>query len=108
MDRPLRPCAFPGCPHLTRSKGGCPEHRHTPTGRYDRAWAELALAWLKANPTCATCRRPAREVDHIVEVRVDPTRRLDPTNLRSLCSPCHVKHTAATRAWTEHRPRGKR
>lgn len=31
----------------------------------------------------------ANVVDHIVPVRVDPTRRLDPSNLQSLCTSHH-------------------
>lgn len=33
-------------------------------------------------------------MDHVVPVRVAPDRRLDPTNLRTLCAPCHARKTA--------------
>lgn len=33
-------------------------------------------------------------VDHRVPISVDPSRRLDPTNLRSCCDHCHQKVTA--------------
>ncbi len=31
------------------------------------------------------------EVDHIVPVAIDKSRLLDPTNVRTLCNPCHRK-----------------
>jgi 5-methylcytosine-specific restriction protein A len=37
---------------------------------------------------------PATEVHHEVPIDVDPSRRLDLTNLRSLCKPCHSAITA--------------
>ena len=32
-------------------------------------------------------------VDHIIAIRVDPSRRLDPSNLQSLCNSCHIEKT---------------
>ena len=61
---------------------------------YDRQWAKLRLAHLRANPLCVFCQRAAVLVDHRVPIAVDPTRRLDPTNLRSCCDDCHQKLTA--------------
>lgn len=52
-------------------------------------WRKLRAAHLERNPWCCRCGRAAQEVDHIVPRRVAPERRLDPTNLQSLCTPCH-------------------
>ncbi len=48
------------------------------------------------------CAQQGREtlpemVDHIVPVRVAPERRLDPTNLQSLCWPHHNSKTQKER-----------
>jgi 5-methylcytosine-specific restriction enzyme A len=66
---------------------------------YDWAWAKLRTRWLKQHPLCAECERngrltPATEVDHIIPIRKAPERRLDDTNLQSLCHPCHAAKTA--------------
>jgi 5-methylcytosine-specific restriction endonuclease McrA len=60
--------------------------------------ALFLAGWTEADGACAMCRRRIRagervEVDHIVEVRVDPSRRLDPLNLRALCGRCHRQRT---------------
>jgi 5-methylcytosine-specific restriction protein A len=58
------------------------------------AWKRLRLAHLKRNPLCVFCQRrgevvAATTVDHRVPVREDKARAFDPTNLQSLCTPCH-------------------
>ena len=67
---------------------------------YDRAWQRVRAAHVAREPLCRFCAAVGRvtavaEVDHIVPIRVDPGRRLDPTNLRSLCKTCHSTHTAS-------------
>ncbi|WP_083836671.1 HNH endonuclease [Granulicella mallensis] len=37
---------------------------------------------------------PAEEVHHEIPVNTDPSRRLDLTNLNSLCKTCHSRITA--------------
>ncbi len=37
------------------------------------------------------------QIDHVVPLREDWDRRLDPTNLRALCHSCHSKVTAQQR-----------
>lgn len=51
---------------------------------------------LNAHPWCAfhLAMRfnqvvPATVVDHIIPIAEAPERRLDPSNLQSLCKPCH-------------------
>jgi hypothetical protein len=67
-----------------------------PNRPYDHAWERLRLRHLKRNRTCVVvgCGKPARHVDHIVTVKAAPWRRLDPTNLQSLCHACHNRLTA--------------
>ena len=69
---------------------------------YDAAWRRLREAHLALDPLCRFCAdagrtTPAREVDHVRPFRgLDDPRRLDPCNLRSLCSSCHARHTRAS------------
>ena len=62
---------------------------------YDHEWERLARRHLDRYPLCVCCGRLARHVDHVTPVKVAPWRRLDPTNLQSLCHPCHNRITAA-------------
>ena len=70
-----------------RSKTPARQQRHE---GYDHRWKRVRDVHLTEFPLCKFCGDIAKLVDHIVPVVVDPTRRLDPTNLRSLCTPCHA------------------
>lgn len=114
-QRPLRPCAHPGCPHLTAGYY-CPTHQQAADQRkrleqrhYDRHHRDQKSAafyrspeWLAVREAVLVrdhglCQRclwegritPADTVHHIVELREDWSRRLDPANLVSLCQACH-------------------
>ena len=59
-----------------------------------RRWQKLRIAHLSAEPCCRYCDSmghvtPATLVDHVVPVREARDRAFDPTNLQSLCAPCH-------------------
>ncbi len=69
---------------------------------YDAAWRRLREAHLSEHPLCAHCLHEevveiADDVDHVVPIAVDPARRLDPTNLQSLCRRHHNIKTANER-----------
>ncbi|MBN9069581.1 MAG: HNH endonuclease [Rhizobiales bacterium] len=69
--------------------------RGTPAQRgYDKDWFRLRHAHITAHPLCEWCGAPGEHVDHIQTIRDHPERRLDPTNLRTLCQPCHSRRTA--------------
>lgn len=65
------------------------------------AYQEFRKAILRRdNYTCKICgdknrkgrgKRCKFEVDHIIPVCVAPDRVMDPTNVRTLCAPCHHK-----------------
>lgn len=64
-----------------------------PNPAYDWPWRRLRKRHLAQHPWCVRCGARGVDVDHVVPVRVAPHRRLDPTNLQTLCHPCHSKVT---------------
>jgi 5-methylcytosine-specific restriction protein A len=72
------------------------------TRGYDADWEVLRAAQLLEQPYCVLCEldgnpwKVATDVDHLVSIRRAPHRRLDPTNLRSLCHAHHSQHTVRT------------
>jgi 5-methylcytosine-specific restriction protein A len=79
-----------------------PSRSGAPSRLYDRRWSKLRRAHLRASPLCVACEREgavkaADLVDHIVPVKVAPERRLDPTNIQSLCTHHHHLKTATDR-----------
>ncbi len=108
--RPPKVCAALGCSMLAlsrycgrhaRERAAQPDSRENSTRRgYGYDWQKLRLWHLRQHPLCADCEARgvtelAKDVDHIVPIAVDPSRRLDPTNLQSLCRPCHTVKTGA-------------
>jgi 5-methylcytosine-specific restriction enzyme A len=76
------------------------EARQTARQRgYDRAWQRVRARHLKANPYCVACGAQAVDVDHIQSIRDAPSRRLDATNLQSLCANHHKIITNAHDGW---------
>lgn len=71
---------------------------------YGADWRRVRAAVLAGEPLCRFCAEVGRvtaatEVDHIrpFHGRSDP-QRLDPENLRPLCTPCHRARTGAQAA----------
>jgi len=63
-------------------------------------WARLRLEQLRREPLCRYCAQmgetvPATVVDHVIAHRGDRALAFDPTNLQSLCAPCHDRHAQA-------------
>jgi 5-methylcytosine-specific restriction endonuclease McrA len=69
-------------------------------------WISLRDRWRRSHPCCARCGAKAQHVDHIIDIRTAPERRLDWFNLQSLCQPCHNAKTAADRAGKPIGPHG--
>ncbi len=73
---------------------------------YDGNWRRVRLAFLKAHPLCVFCRAAGRVeaatvADHVVAVVDAPERRLDWSNLRALCKPCHDRRTATEQGFAQ-------
>jgi len=108
--KPLKPCAYPGCPALTDGRF-CPAHAKQSAQEYERyrrdpetrrrygsAWRRVRARYIAAHPLCEECLRagrltPAREVHHVLPLSAGGTH--DETNLMSLCSSCHSRITLA-------------
>jgi 5-methylcytosine-specific restriction enzyme A len=61
-------------------------------------WRNLRAYKLQLQPLCEECLSkgiftPASEVHHKVDIKQDPSKILDYSNLSSLCKPCHSSHT---------------
>jgi 5-methylcytosine-specific restriction enzyme A len=100
-QRPKTDCLEPGCTTAV-DYGRCPQHREehraltSPRQDYGPDWPRISKRQLRAHPLCARCGARATETDHRIPLRFFPTLRAahDPTNLQSLCSPCHKRKTA--------------
>ena len=108
-------CAEPGCPYKALEGARCPVHRRsrwTASAGYGSDWRSLRDAYIRQHPICEWpgCPAPSEEVDHIVRVKVDPSRRLDTSNLRALCVQHHRSRTGrdGARAQADRRARGER
>ena len=65
-------------------------------------WRKVRDAHMARHPFC-WCGEKATDVDHIIPRRIAPERRLDPTNLQSLCK----RHHSGAKQREERRLYGK-
>ncbi|MBW3492284.1 HNH endonuclease [Bacillus sp. FDAARGOS_1420] len=114
-SKPFKPCQSIGCNELTRDKY-CSKHQdkvQENTRYYDkyirnkssrsfynsRLWKDMReLMYRRDHGLCVPCRSKdiiqiGDVVDHIIPIRVDWSKRLEPTNLQTLCHACHNKKT---------------
>lgn len=98
----LRVCAFPGCNELVET-GYCPAHAKPQAPRaagyqrpYNGAWPKISARFLRENPLCVMCGRPAELVDHIMPLSQGGDNSAG--NLRSMCRSCHGRRHAFGRA----------
>lgn len=102
---------------LLQSPGYCDNHRKAvykqqkQTVNFDYAernrfyqrkeWKQVRAWQLAREPLCRHCKRghrmvEATHVDHIVAIE-DGGHKTDPSNLQSLCKPCHERKTGLDR-----------
>jgi hypothetical protein len=60
-----------------------------------RQWRSLSSRYRKVHPLCVRCGKRAEMVDHITSIKAAPMRKLDPSNLQSMCWACHNRLTKA-------------
>ena len=115
--RPLKPCAYPGCPNLVKpGERYCKEHKKNRYKQYDetkrnkeakkiynsRQWRKVRETKMKeCGGLCEMCLKEGRivkadVVDHIVELK-DGGCAFCLENLQCLCNACHAKKTARAR-----------
>lgn len=88
-------------------KAEADDRRGSSTQRgYGYDWQQVRREHLQLEPLCRFCLGnslvvAATVVDHIVTIREAPHMRLDHSNLRSLCKPCHDAHTAHTQGFAK-------
>ena len=102
--KPLKPCAYPICPNLTRDYY-CPDHIHLaqaehkemdknrPTAHqrgYDTTWEKIRNYVLATEPLCRRCyaigqAKPANLVHH----QDHNPRNNENGNLEPMCESCH-------------------
>ena len=116
--RPHKPCRKPGCSRLTQDASGyCDKHqewgrekaeadlakrrkdaddrRGTANERgYNATWRKARATFLRRNPLCSVCGKPATIVDHIEPHRGDTNKFWDSDNWQALCVTCHNRKTA--------------
>ncbi len=83
---------FP-CPRPAIERGLCVHHAEQHRHDYEGAWPGLRAQ----SPRCTWCGGAGNEVDHIVPIIDAPSRRLDPSNLQTLCKSCHSTKTGGGR-----------
>ena len=109
---PAYSCHHPTCTEYVRERGGlCPEHattgktataeRHQFYDQHRRdpeakafynsaAWKRARAIKLAREPVCEKCGEHwAEHVHHVRKVKTHPELRLDQSNLKSVCAPCH-------------------
>lgn len=103
-----RPCLTPGCPALCpRGEPRCPKHAAQHASRVsaeDRqrrgnfrergyiGWDRVRDQYRAQHPVCEVCGSDRNvRVHHRVPVAVDPSRRLDTSNLITLCAAHHAQ-----------------
>lgn len=116
---PAVKCVYPSCPEIVRDglSPRCLKHRNN-NARKDitkapkrvndniynsQRWRNLRNYKLTMNYLCEKCEAQgieayAKHVDHIVEIKDDPSKAYDKRNLMSLCIPCHTAKTNTERA----------
>lgn len=102
----LKECKHPHCHRLIKSGAYCDKHTQDTNSYYNRQrrrhkenrfyasaeWKGVRQQALKRDCfVCAGCGGVADTVHHLVEVRVDWSKRLDIDNLQSVCRSCHNK-----------------
>ena len=112
-QKPLKPCAFRGCPEVIRDGRYCEAHKLAASRSYDkhcrspdhnkiygRRWRKIRDLYFSKHPLCEDCLErgfhvPADEVHH--KIPVDEGGTHAESNLRSLCQSCHTKTRPSNR-----------
>ena len=101
-----KPCAFQGCPNLTKETY-CEEHKvvrekeyetykrdRDHDKKYGSKWKKTRALYVRHYPLCEMCLKegkhvPVEEVHHIIPLSQGGSNYF--SNLMSLCKSCHTK-----------------
>lgn len=85
------------CPHCAKAAEAARPDRHQ--RGYDSDWYRLRRVHLETHPGCVVCgSTEGVDVDHKVSIKDRPDRRLDPSNLQTLCRLHHNRKTHGKKA----------
>jgi 5-methylcytosine-specific restriction enzyme A len=97
---PKSKCTYPRCPEYKPCKvhNQCKQDYKTPHERElygSTRWKKARALHLAENPLCVECEKenryvPATVCDHVIRLRVDPSRALDSSNFSGLCETHHA------------------
>ena len=74
-------------------------------GHVGHRWRKLRSEVLRTSDVCWICQKPgSTTVDHIVPVSLDPSRALDPTNVRPAHLTCNSARGNGRRGMPTSRP----
>ena len=117
--KPMKPCAYPGCPNLTHGRY-CDKHQRQANRDYDQyqrdpehklryhtgTWAKIRKLQLRRQPLCELCLKEKRYTKATLAHHIRPVNEGGtnaPDNLMSLCGPCHSRlHAARGDRWNNH------
>ena len=76
-------------------------------------WRMLRNFLLSRQPLCDICLtkdrvKPATECHHKIDIKDEPSRRLDTNNIQTLCKECHSSITANTNNDNDFKPVGNK
>jgi 5-methylcytosine-specific restriction enzyme A len=95
---------YPWQPAPGERRAQVEKQRGTSTQRgYDAAWRAVRKQFLAKNARCVHCGALATEADHIQSIADRPDLRLNWSNLRALCKPCHSRRTATEQGFARKR-----
>ncbi len=94
---PYKPASYRPYPPQPRLRRRDTKRGTAPERGYDGDWAKLRNYYIAKHPVCQHpgCTQAGQIVDHIIPVRDCPERRLDHTNLQTLCRVHHARKTEA-------------
>ena len=77
-----------------KCKGKVVPSKSTTEYGYDHKWRTMSERIRRQRPLCEDCEArgkvvPSVECHHVIAIKDDPTRRLDPSNVVALCGECH-------------------
>ncbi len=61
---------------------------------YTKGWDKASKEFLKRNPLCVECGKPATETDHRIPHHGNGTLFWDVSNWQPMCKACHSRKTA--------------